>query len=322
MSGWLWADPAKEAQRAAAREEAHARALQELRSKLSESDEGRKAGQQLVQGGELSSPDELTSDAYLRKWLEAREWDVPLAFSCIVSHAGWRAHIMPHGYIDEAWIQGPLSDGKVFLQGCDSLGRALAVIQVSKHFARTSHMHSMRLFTCYVMNAMMALCDAAVNPGRRLISIFDMSHCAMANIDVACLTMILRLLGHHYVEQLDCMVFFNPPLVVWGLWHSMKGLLPDATRAKIKFVGPGDTHELQEVVPQQVLPKQYGGSAELLLVQEAVRQFKLPPYPHLPDVAGTAGGEVPHEIADMPDAAAEIGEGSSSGHAKTGQQQQ
>jgi hypothetical protein len=52
-------------------------------------------------------------------------------------------------------------------------------------------MHSMRLFTCYVMNAMMALCDAAANPGRRLVSIFDMSHCAMANIDVACLTMIL-----------------------------------------------------------------------------------------------------------------------------------
>jgi hypothetical protein len=50
MSGWLWADPTKEAQRAAAREEAHARALQELRQKLSTSDEGCKAGQQLVQG--------------------------------------------------------------------------------------------------------------------------------------------------------------------------------------------------------------------------------------------------------------------------------
>jgi hypothetical protein len=66
----------------------------------------------------------------------------------------------------------------------------LACQQVSKHIARLSHMHSMRLFTCYVMNAMMALCDTAANPGRRLISIFDMSHCAMANIDVACLTMI------------------------------------------------------------------------------------------------------------------------------------
>jgi hypothetical protein len=50
MSGWLWADPAQEAEKAAAREEAHARALQQLREQLSESDEGRKAAQQLVQG--------------------------------------------------------------------------------------------------------------------------------------------------------------------------------------------------------------------------------------------------------------------------------
>lgn len=67
MSGWLWADPAKEAQRAAAREEAHARALQELRSKLSESDEGRKAGQQLVQGEAPACS--LLVNAVCCKWL-------------------------------------------------------------------------------------------------------------------------------------------------------------------------------------------------------------------------------------------------------------
>jgi hypothetical protein len=61
-----------------------------------------------------------------------------------------------------------------------------------------------------------------------------------------------RLLGHHYVEQLDAMVFYNPPLVVWGLWHSMKGLMPDATRSKIKFVDPGDPSELRAVVPDEV----------------------------------------------------------------------
>jgi hypothetical protein len=70
------------------------------------------------------------------------------------------------------------------------------------------------------------------------------------------------------------------------------------------------------IVYIQVLPKQYGGSAELLLVQVAVRKFKLPPYPHLPDVAGTAGGAAPHEIADVPDAAAEIAEAGSSEEGK------
>jgi hypothetical protein len=39
--------------------------------------------------------------------------------------------------------------------------------------------------------------------------------------------------------------FFHPPLVVWGLWHSMKTLLPEAMGSKIKSVDPGDTSELQ-----------------------------------------------------------------------------
>jgi hypothetical protein len=34
----------------------------------------------------------------------------------------------------------------------------------------------------------------------------------------------------------------------------------------------------------QVLPQQYGGTAELLPLREAVRRFKLPPYPHLPEL--------------------------------------
>jgi hypothetical protein len=45
-----------------------------------------------------------------------------------------------------------------------------------------------------------------------------------------------------------------------------------------------------------VLPKEYGGTAELMLVNDAVRQLKLPPYPHLPELAGTAGLEAPADI--------------------------
>lgn len=52
-------------------------------------------------GGELASVEDCTSDAYLRRWLFAREWDVALTQQCIIKHAGWRAHVMPHGYIDE-----------------------------------------------------------------------------------------------------------------------------------------------------------------------------------------------------------------------------
>jgi hypothetical protein len=55
----------------------------------------------VLAGGELTSAEDCTSDAYLRKWLFAREWDINLTYQCILKHAGWRSHVMPHGYVDE-----------------------------------------------------------------------------------------------------------------------------------------------------------------------------------------------------------------------------
>lgn len=66
------------------------------------------------------------------------------------------------------------------------------------------------------------------------------------------LLLLQGLLGQHYVERLDAMYFYNPPSVFWGLWNSLKGLLPEVTRSKIKVIDPSDLQELQEAVPAEV----------------------------------------------------------------------
>ena len=96
------------------------------------------------------------------------------------------------------------------------------------------------------------LCDRAKNPGARLISMFDMTGCSYSNLDVAVMGMVLRMLGDHYVERLSQMWFYNPPMVFWGLWNSMKGLLPEVTRNKIKVIDPSDISELKALVPPEV----------------------------------------------------------------------
>ena len=56
----------------------------------------------------------MTADAYLRRWLAAREWDVELALKCIVRHAGWREHVMPAGYMPEVseWWMREMRGGR------------------------------------------------------------------------------------------------------------------------------------------------------------------------------------------------------------------
>jgi hypothetical protein len=81
---------------------------------------------------------------------------------------------------------------------------------------------------------------------------FDMTGCSYSNLDVAVMGVVLRMLGEHYVERLSAMWFYNPPMVFWGLWNSMKGLLPEVTRNKIKVIDPSDISELKALVPPEV----------------------------------------------------------------------
>ncbi|KIY98962.1 hypothetical protein MNEG_9003, partial [Monoraphidium neglectum] len=139
-----------------------------------------------------------------------------------------------------------------------------------------------------------ALCDRSRNPQARVVAMFDMTGGSMANMDVAGMKTILGLLSVHYVERLSAFYFYNPPRVFWGLWGASKHLLPEVggrrggwgvaarggevTRNKIKVIDPADLAELQAAVPEDVLPVEYGGKAELRPVDAAIRHFGLPPH--------------------------------------------
>ena len=51
-------------------------------------------------GGELSSPEQMVEDGYLRRWLRARIWEVDVAAQCILVHAQWRITNMPTGRVE------------------------------------------------------------------------------------------------------------------------------------------------------------------------------------------------------------------------------
>lgn len=266
------------------------------------------------QGGELARPSEIYDRAHLRRWLVAREWDVTAAHRSLVEHASWRQYQVPGGRVREGRIQGPLSDGKVFLQGADTQGRAVLVIQARRHRpipspssgsspsaptknnppppppadpdAPLDPLRAQRAFVVYVLDAALALCDPLRNPGRRLISIFDLTGASYANLDASCMRYVIGCLNAHSVERMQTLYFYNPPAIFFGLWRALAPLLPPATKGKIKLIDAKQRDELLEAVGADVLPSEYGGKAELVPVEEAVRRFGLPP------ASGTLGETV------------------------------
>ena len=256
-------------------------------------------------GGELAHASEVYDRATLRRWLVAREWDVAAAHKSIVEHASWRQYQVPGGRVREARVAGPLSDNKVFLQGVDAQGRAVLVIQARRHRpiaaasastppppmpadpdAPLDPLRAQRAFVVYVLDAALALCDPARNPGRRLISVFDLTGASYANLDAGCMRYVIGCLNAHSVERMQTLYFYNPPAVFFGLWKALAPLLPPATKDKIRLIDAKQRGELLAAVGEEVLPAEYGGKAELVPVQEAVARFGLPP------ASGTLGEAV------------------------------
>jgi hypothetical protein len=221
---------------------------------------------------------------------------VSAAHRSLTEHASWRAYQVPGGRVLETRIPGPLSDGKVLLQGCDRQGRAVLIIQACKHrplpssatsaappplpsdvSAPLDPLRQQRAFVSYVLDAAVALCDPLLNPGRRLVSVFDLTDAAYSNLDTQAMKHVIGTLNAHSVERMQTLYFYNPPAVFFGLWRALSPLLPPATRGKIKLVDSKQRDELLEAIGGEVLPSAYGGTAEPLLVQEAVAKFGLPP---------------------------------------------
>lgn len=334
-SQWLGIDEQSKAEAKARKEqetkEKQQKAVDELREMFLNTEEGRLCGKQLAQGGEFGrfgAAEELVTDAYLRRWLVARDWQVDVTFKLLLDHGSWRARHTPKGYIDDARVRRPLDDDKTFLQGVDYQGRALVIVRVRNHFSNKRCLQEMKLFSAYIIDALVALCDKSRNPQCRVVCMFDMTGCSMSNMDMPCMTNILALLGNHYVERLSAMYFYNPPRIFWGLWNAGRAIMPEVTRNKIKVIDPSDLEDLRSCVPPNVLPKEYGGEAELLPIHKSRIQFKLPPHDGREYSEGDKAEAAATAAADAADAAAgeqllstEVAEASQAGSLAAGSSQ-
>uniref|UniRef100_A0A7S2VVE2 CRAL-TRIO domain-containing protein n=1 Tax=Chlamydomonas chlamydogama TaxID=225041 RepID=A0A7S2VVE2_9CHLO len=228
-----------------------------------DSDDGRKAAAQLVQGGELTSADQLLSDQYLRRWLRARRWEPESAARSIIAHAQWRVTNMPTGAIQPSEISNELACGKAFLLGCDKQGRGILLFQARKHNGWTRRLEELEKFCCYVMDKAITMCDPVLNPRGQISFILDLTDMGAVSMDVQAVQALFKLLGEHYVERLGQMVMYNPPYLFWGAWNTLSPLLPPVTKQKIQVLDPTQRQTLVDMMGASVLPTEYGGDAEL-----------------------------------------------------------
>ncbi|KAJ3026906.1 UNVERIFIED_CONTAM: cytosolic factor, phosphatidylinositol/phosphatidylcholine transfer protein [Siphonaria sp. JEL0065] len=73
---------------------------------------------------------------------------------------------------------------------------------------------------------------------------------------------VTHIAQNYYPETLGRMFIINAPLLFQGCWAVIKGMLDEATVAKISILGASYQKELLEVVDAANLPQEYGGNCQ------------------------------------------------------------
>ncbi|KAK9808894.1 hypothetical protein WJX72_005949 [[Myrmecia] bisecta] len=195
------------------------------------------------------------------------------AGSAIVAHAHWRAEHVPRGRIFEDEIPNELAAQKVFLQGVDLQGRPVLIVMASRHDMGHRNIMETKQLICYTLDNAIAAADTTLNKHSQILCLFDLSGLRMNNLDLKALQAVFELLQQHYPERLAALWFLNAPMIFWGIWRLVGPFIQPATKEKIQFLsGAARQRTLNQFIPQEVLPEQYGGAAPFVPIEQAVAQ--------------------------------------------------
>ncbi|KAL3149954.1 hypothetical protein ABBQ38_013315 [Trebouxia sp. C0009 RCD-2024] len=253
----------------------HAQSLEELRQRISQDEN---VASQLRTGGEpgmlgTSGVDDQT----LLRFLKAEKYNVSKAEQRLRSHAAWRKEYVPRGRIQESEVQPELDADKTFLQGCDKLGRPLTICVINKHSKSKRQLEQTKRYIAYSLDNSIHAVDLSKNPTGKTCAIFDLRGLSFDSMDKPVLEVVFDLLQNHYPERLGKLWMYDAPVMFWAVWQLVSPFIDPDTKEKVTFVSSKSAvQEFQQAIDPSVLPKGYGGQAEMILLQDYVKQHILP----------------------------------------------
>ncbi|KZV47615.1 random slug protein 5-like [Dorcoceras hygrometricum] len=222
------------------------------------------------------------TDACLRRYLEARNWNVEKAQIMLEGTLKWRATYKPEEILwHEVAHEG--ETGKVSRANFhDRNGGTVLIMRPGKQ--NTSSPEGNIRHLMYLMeNAILNLPE-----GQEQMSwLIDFNGWSLnTNVPIKTARDIIYILQNHYPERLAIVVLYSPPKIFEAFWQVVKYFVDQNTFQKIKFVYPNnkDSVELMKAFfDAENLPSEFGGKATLnynheefsrLMVQEDVKTAK------------------------------------------------
>ncbi|KAK9915876.1 hypothetical protein WJX75_005565 [Coccomyxa subellipsoidea] len=244
-------------------------------AQLTENIKGSDVEDNLRSGGEQGLDEKGGLEKLLLRFLRAEKYNVPKAEKRLREHAAWRKAFFPKGRIREEEIKNELAAQKVFVQGCDNAGRGIILLLAARHSKTTRDLDETKRFICYCLEQQCQLHDPQLNPDGKGVGIFDMRGITMDCLDAGALRAVFDLLQNHYPERLGVLYMYEAPTIFWALWQAVSPFIDPETKKKVTFVyGSSAAKEFKTIISPEVLPKELGGSAQLVPAEKAAAQIQ------------------------------------------------
>ncbi|CAK8570442.1 unnamed protein product [Lathyrus sativus] len=205
----------------------------------------------------------------LMRFLIAQSMESDNAAKMFVQWRKWRDSLVPNGLISSFEVCDELESRKIFLQGLSQDKFPLMIVQANRHFPSKDH-NQFKKFIVHVFDKTIASAFKEREVGNeKLIIILDLQNISYKNVDARALTTGFQFLQSYYPERLAKFYILHMPWFFVSVWRMVSGFLDKTTKEKIVIINNEDERkEFIDQVGEEILPKEYGGRAKLVAIQD------------------------------------------------------
>ena len=197
-------------------------------------------------------------DVLLLRFLRARKWSVPDAFSMFHETAKWRSRygvrdILQKG--DARLKKQIFEKGEGFFFGLDRHKRVVTYLVSRLHNRNAQTLDETCQYTVYQMEIGRRL----FQPGSETVTmVFDLSNAPLSSLDFSSVQFMIQCFQNYYPESLGRCLIYNAPWIFWGFYKIIKPLLDPVVVEKIIFIE--DAQHLHTFIEPDQLLEEYGGN--------------------------------------------------------------
>ncbi|KAL9252040.1 Phosphatidylinositol transfer protein 3-like protein [Drosera capensis] len=208
-------------------------------------------------------------DMTLRRFLRARDHDIPKASTMFLNYLTWRRSFIPRDGISKEDIRNKLAMNNIFLQGFDKLGRPI-VVAIGARNIPVKNNDDVEELKKYIVYAMEKACSRTQKDDDKLVLIADLKGWRFSNLDMKGHHAVAPIVEQYYPERMGKVFIVHAPSIFSFAWKLVQPIVDQNTKKKIVFV---ESKKLKPTliadIDESQLPDIYGGKLPLVPIQDS-----------------------------------------------------